>query len=468
MEAHNYNYENTIVALVSEYEAMSQKGTVGFLEEKVFLKLIDYYQETEELDRAIEVADHAVRQYSYTAQFYTIKAAILLEQDRNEAALDCLEKAEIYAPGEPEVLLLRAKVFSALGYTEDAFAILERIKSHVDKDVKSEIFYCEACLYEKHKQFDQMFYALKDCLLLNPEHTLAMRRIWLSVELSELFEESITLYEQLIDIDAYNCIAWYNMGYAWYCLGDYKKAIESFEYAYVIDPHFEYAYRDCAECWIQLENFEKALSCYEEAVEHIKPDAALLLRIGYCYECQSQFNTASSFYAKSIELDPNNDTAYFRLGECYGQEKRWPMAIQAYNIAIELDSKKEEYLAAIAEVYYQIDELKKAAYFFQKAIDTAPDFLRYWIQYATFLMETGRAGSALELLEEAHEHVAGGELAYCKIACYFHQGKRSRAMYELREVLEEHNELWDALFDLLPELEYDTDVQNLIAAYTAH
>ena len=41
----------TIMSLVFEYEVMSQKGTVGFYEEAVFLALIEHYQNDEKYDK---------------------------------------------------------------------------------------------------------------------------------------------------------------------------------------------------------------------------------------------------------------------------------------------------------------------------------------------------------------------------------------------------------------------------------
>ena len=47
MKQQNQNNQNIEKALISEYEAMSQKGTVGFYEETVFLALINHYHQAE-------------------------------------------------------------------------------------------------------------------------------------------------------------------------------------------------------------------------------------------------------------------------------------------------------------------------------------------------------------------------------------------------------------------------------------
>ncbi|MEL6864363.1 MAG: tetratricopeptide repeat protein [Bacteroidota bacterium] len=453
------------MALVSEYEAMSQKGTVGFFEEKVFFKIIEYYQKADQLDRAIEVADHALGQYTYSVEFYLLKSQMLLEKGCKHLALSCLERAEIFAPQELELHLLRAEVFTAMGYTEDAFAILERIKDDVSDEQLCEIFFCEACIHEHLEQFDSMFFALRDAILADPSNKSVIRRLWLSVEMSGAYAESIELYQFLIDKDPYCYISWYNLGHAYYCLKDFEHAAQAFEYAYLIDETFEFAYRDCADAWIKLKEYGKALACYEEALGFVEPDSDLYLHIGYCYECLQDIGLAYSFYRKAIHLKANNDTVYFRLGECYASEKKWGNAIRAYHKAIEIDSRKEEYLKALAEAYYQVDEPEKARQLFKKAADTAPEYSEYWIHYASFLMDINEVDGALAVLDEAGYYAPGVDLEYCRVACLFMLDRRQEALYLLSEVLTEDFKSHDTLFEWVPGLENDLDVQSVLAAY---
>ncbi len=467
MEAHNYNSKTKLPALISRYEAMSQKGAVGFFEKTVFFQLIEYYLKADHLQRAIEVVDHALAQHAYSARFHYIKAELLYRQGNIEAATQSAETASAFEPGEPDILLLKARLYSETGNMEDALVALEQLKQHRDSGLRVEVYSIEARLYERLGEFDRMFYALKEIVPIQPEKSGLLKQLWLSVELSELFDEAIAVYKQLIDYNPYNSTAWCNLGCAHYHLKNYQEAAEAFEYAYLIDLEYEFAYQECANCWLKTGQFEKALECYEEALEHIEPGSSFLMSIGQCYEQQQQFPVAQSFYSKAIERDPRRDDAFYRMGVCFMHQKKWLMASQAFEIAIDLNKRQEKYLAAMGETCYQMNDLSRADYYLRLATDTAPDLLYLWIQYASFLMETGYIQPAQEVLEEAAGFVSGGELEYCQIACHFYAGNRPRALYELREALDQHFDLHQTLFDLMPDLATDKEVQGLVKSYAA-
>ncbi|MEL6635870.1 MAG: tetratricopeptide repeat protein [Bacteroidota bacterium] len=465
MNQHNFRNEQKTIALISEYEAMSQQGTVGFYEETVFFEIIKHYESTENFDRALEVTNHAIRQHRFCPDFYLKKAQILLAQSRSGDALLCLDLAEVYAPAELEVQLLRVEALSAEGRSAAAFIILDVLKQQSNEEDLTYIYFCEALVYEDLEDFDRMFYALRRSALANPKNRQAVERIWLSVEMSQKYEESVQLHEQLIDSDPYSYIAWYNLGHAYFCLQRYREAADAFEYAYIINDTFEFAYRDCGEACIKAGDFKRALKCYTEALEHIKVDTDLLTRMGYCQEQEQEFLLAKSYYLEALDLDHYNDLAYFRLGECYFREGNWMTAIGYYRKAITIDKRKEEYLAALATAYHQTDQNDLALLFFRKSVDTAPEVAQYWVLYATFLLDMGKNQEALEVLEEALQHAGGPELLYGKIACMILLERKGEAFYLLHKALHVNFDRYESMFELVPSLEGDPEIMTMIAAY---
>ena len=447
---------------------MSQKGTVGFFEETVFFKMIRHYEKVENLDRALEVTDHAIAQHSFCPDFYLKKAQLLLLRDSPLEALEYLQRAEIYAPTELEVQLLRAEALAQLNKTAAAFTILDVLKDQSSKENLTHIYFCEAVIYENLEDFEQMFYALRKALLSYPANRQALERVWLSVEMSQKYEESIRFHEQLIDRDPYSYIAWYNLGHACFSLDRYVEAADAFEYAFIINDSFEFAYRDCAEACIKAGDYHRALKCYFEALEHIETDTDILTRIGYCQEQLNRLDLAKNYYREALQLDDFNDLAYFRIGECYLREQNWDTAIGYYRKAILLDNSKEEYYAAIAAAYHQTDRDEQALLFYRKAADTAPETSRYWVLYAHFLLDIGEKEEALEVLEEALINSGGPELHYAKIACLILVNRKKEALYLLREALHKSFDRYQSMFELVPSLEGDPDIMTIIAAHQTH
>jgi len=466
MNQQNNSNSNIQNALISEYEALSQKGTVGFYEETVFLTLIEHYQELELIGKAMEVVEHAISQHSYSSTFHKKKAELLLEKGCATQAIECLDQAELFGPSEFETVLLRVESLNMLGFYEEAHAILSQLESDASDKELSEIFLSKAIIYESRQQFKNMFLALEKSILIDSTNMEALGRIWFSVEMSRCFDESINLHQRLIDIDPYNYVAWYNLGYSHNAIDEYAEAADAFEYAYIINSQFEFAYRDCANACIELGQFKRALDCYKEALEFVKPDSDIYLNIGHCMEHLNEFSKAKSFYLKSAQLNPHDDHVYFRLGECYSKEKKWMSAIAAYEKALSLEDLKEEYYTLLGACYFHIEEFDTAEMYFEKATELAPEINTCWVQYVLFLLERKAYVRALEVTKEARYYSYGMELCYCQVASLLALGNRSEALRFLNECLEENDFEEAQIFDFLPNYKNDTEIHSIIAINT--
>ena len=73
---YNSDQDHALISLVNEFETMSQQGNVSFLDEQDFLKLINYYEKEFLFEKAIEVADYALNQYGFSADFHIKKAQL--------------------------------------------------------------------------------------------------------------------------------------------------------------------------------------------------------------------------------------------------------------------------------------------------------------------------------------------------------------------------------------------------------
>ena len=466
MNRHIFHENPKYPDLVSKYEALVEEGRTALWKEDELLDLILYYETEHLFDRALEVADQGIHQYRYSLDFYLRKAQVLLSCRKEDLAISTLDEAEHLAPEALDIALLRIEALISLDLFEDALASLQTLRAHTNNlQELSDISLSEALVYEAREQYDFMFYALKKAIWENPENKEALERLWLCVELSKKYQESIDFHEQLLENHPYAYLAWFNLGHAYAYLGQYEKAIEAYEFAYVINERFEFAYRDCAEICFELKRFEQALKCYSEVLEYFEPDQDLLLRIGQCYQHLGDFPTAKAFLSKAIHLDPMNDEVHFHLGECYAGECDFRNAISAYRKAIQIEDKREEYYAALGEAYCRENRPALAEQMFREATDIAPETPDYWIQYVRFLMNRQQYNLALDLLDEAIDYAVGPELDYCRVACLFLAGFEQEAFIQLSETLQEEFEHHTLLFEFLPVLESHSKVQALLTVF---
>lgn len=461
----NQKYNQSIIDLVADYEAMAEQGTVTFMDERTYEELLKYYEQEEQIDRALEVVEYAIKHHSYSADFYIKQAYLLLYNKEVLQALASLDQAAIYAPSEPEIALLRAEAFIKLGQLEEAHEILDDLKGGAEGVLLSDILTVEALIYEKREMYELSYFTLKAALREHPTNQSALENIWNSVVMCKNFEEATRLFEGILEKDAYCSIAWYNLGHCHAFQNNYASAIEAYEYAYLSDEQFEQAYRECAELCLELKLYHKARRCYEELLEHFEADCELLQNVGQCHQHLGNFQIARTFYAQALNYDPMNDEVLFYIGECFAEEENWTGALRYYQKAIDIEDSREEYYGGLAEAHYHLGQYENAKTNFERAIDVAPEESRYWIEYACFLMETDGGEEALELMEEAEEHAAGMEILYCRVACLFLLGRRQEGLYWLGEALMEDYDSHRTLFDLMPELEQDPEIISMISAH---
>jgi tetratricopeptide (TPR) repeat protein len=460
----NFNDRQAIFELASKYEDMSFAGAV-FLSEGDYNKLINYYEEEYLLDRAIDVADCAIAQYGFTADFYIRKAELLIASDKEEYAMGALDQAELYAPNDIVVSLLRSEALTSLDLFDEALQLLERLKEGANSKELSNIYVYESLVYEAMEEHERMFYSLKAALYENPQSKDALERMWICVELSKRYHESIELHERILEEDPYSYLAWYNLGAAYAYYGNYADAIEAYEYAYLINEKFEFAYRDCAEICYELKSYQKALTCYQETLVHFEPDEDIFLRIGQCYQQLGNTVIAKTFYEKTAQMNPYNDEVWYHIGECYAKNEQWHKAIGFFKRASSIDDRREEYYSALADAYYQVGDYRKAEPLFIAATEAAPEQNEYWLKYGFFLMEQERYEDAVDLFDEAEIHAVDTAFLYCKSVCLFRMARRKEALYLLGDALDENFAMHDSLFDLMPGLMQDSDVQAIIATY---
>jgi tetratricopeptide (TPR) repeat protein len=459
---HRTKRDHSLINLVSNFEDMSQKGIFTYLDEKSIYQLISYYENENLVDKALEVVDFAIEQYRYRSEFYTVKARLLLQSHQSETALQLLKKAETIAPFEIEVRVLQAKALSDLEQFDEALLIVDELKSSATQGDLAEIHLCESHIHENMNDYDAMFKSLRQVLLLEPFNEEALERMWISVELSKNYTESIQFHEKLINIDPYSYLAWFNLGHAQACVGEYEKAIVSLEYSFLICEGFEIAYYDCAELCCQIRKYNKAISLYKEANRLFGPDCELLVSIAECYIKLNKIEEAKAQLHEAMNLDPYNDEIFYNLAECYTRDKKWVKAIKCYKKAIEIEDRREEYFSGLAFAYVEIAELDKAEHYFQKSTEVAPEESLYWLQFVSFLMKSDNIEKALNVLDDAENCTFSPGLIYCRATCLLILNKRKEAFKVLEEALVENFEMHKVIFELGPQFSDDSEVHSII------
>lgn len=462
---YNYNYNEghqDFKNLVNQYEKMLAEGVVAFLEPESFEHIIDYYEEENKLQKALAVVENALTQHTYTAIFYIRKAQLLIEESRFEDAEESLDMALIYEPSNLDILLTKADLYMQKLMPEKASEILQQAKTFADEDDMDDIYILEATVYETQGFYAKAFDMLKKVVRADPFNDLALSRMWMNMELAEMYKEGIQFHLEIIDEAPYSYWAWFNLAHAYTQLEQYEKAVEAYDYAIVINDKFEYAYRDCINCLFGMEEYDQVLGYIEDYAEHFDLDAEILTVAGECHEYTEEYLKAREYYAKALQLEDLEGKVYYRLGVCYAHEGHWGKAREMFESAHKADRKNEEFCIALAEAFNQLDDLDKAHKYYYKAIEIAPELVTTWINYLEFLIDEESYAFALEILEDASEHCEDLELDYARAAILLESGARKEGLLVLGLALSKDATACKVLFQIAPDMKEDLEVLQFI------
>ncbi len=463
---HYYSCKDTF-ELVSRFEHMERRGEKISLLEEDYLRLLSFYREEGAFPKALSIVNQALSSFKFSPLLHTQKAILLIESQKEEMALESLDRAEIFGQHFVETDLLRALVYINLKDYDTAFDILTelKLKYHLSKSETSRLYVLEALIYERQEAFERMYFTLREALKINPFCQDALEKIWLAVELTKCHAEAIPLYEAIIDENPYCFQAWYNMGHAQYFLCEYEKAIDAFEYTFIINDRFEPAYKDYAEVCFHLGDYEGGRRVLEEALDRFIVDEELLLKIAEANLHLGNVKRAEAYLLRAMQMNDKEDEIYFQLARCKVIKKDYSAAVELLQQAIEMDDTREDYVIELAKAYCELGQYQKALPLYKQATELGPELSENWVIYARFLLTLDATEEALELLEEAEHYSVGGDILYCKSLILFQQQNHYQAMEVLGEALEQHFKQHEVLFEWAPQLQQDTKVQAAIRYY---
>lgn len=459
---HRIKRDQALDILVTEFEVNFQRGNFKYLDVKSFSQLIDYYENENKYLRAIDVAKLALKQFKYRAEFYITISHLLLKIEDPEQCLTYLAKAESIAPYENEIIILKARAYTANRQYKEALDALESAGAYASIEDQVEIGICESLIHEEVKNYDEMFQCLIDTLALDHHNQEALERLWTATELSKNYIKSIDFHNSLINIDPYNHLAWFNLGHAIAYQGDYTEAADAIEYSFIINPSFEAGYMDCADIYCQIKKYDKALAIYEEAESVFGIDPDLLTKIADCQLNLGRIAQAKHNLYKAVRIEPHSDEIYFLLGDCYSKLGEWYSAINAYHKAIEIEDGSEDYYLGLARAYMAVEEYNKATINFQLAVSIGPEQTMYWKEFSAFLIKMGLFDEAILVLDEAEDYTFGADLLYIRALANYFNKEKEECLAVLQEALLEDYDMHTLIYTLAPELELDAEIRSMI------
>jgi tetratricopeptide (TPR) repeat protein len=466
MNREPFHENESIDELLKQYNSLKNGRNSIFLEEEAFEKIIDYYDDLEDLAKALEAAEIATGYFPYSASILLRKADLLLATRKYTEALQILEKAELLDSTDINLYILKTDAYLALDMQEKAVVILEKAIIFFQGEEKIELLFELADVYDDYEEFDKVFDCLKMILEEEPTNEEALYKICFWTDFTGRNEESIKLHLGIIDEHPYNELAWFNLGAAYQGLKLYEKSIDAYQYALVIDEKFDYAYRNIGDAYIRLRKYREAIEALDKVLELSKPEEVIYEAIGHCYDRLHNYAQARFHYRKASHLNPDDSKLYYKIACTYYNEEQWASAVRQLEAALKIHRNNPEYNLLMGESQYQLGAVKEAIQFFFNAVKSRSKNISCWEALIRCLYKTGYFEEAKEQTMQALSYTDNKPIfLFYLSAVLFAMNKPKEAILQLEKALTKAPRHLKKFIGLNPSVLQSVQVVELIARY---
>ena len=452
--------------LLRQYENLKTGRSHSFIDEEAFEKIINFFEEKEELSKAIEAADSAIEQYPYSSTLLIRKADLLLDVRRYRAALEILDRAALFGDNDINLYILKTDAYLALDEQENAVGLLEEALNKFEGDERIDLLFELADVYDDYEEFEKVFDCLKMVLEQDPNNEEALYKICFWTDFTGRNEESIRLHQQIIDDFPYSELAWFNLAAAYQGLKLYEKAIDAYKYAIAIEEKFDYAYRNMGDAYIRLKKYKLAIEALEKVTELSKPEVVIYEAIGHCYDRLKNYADARFYYRKASHLNQDDSKIFYKIACTYYNEGQWESCIKQLDHAIKLHRPQPEYNLLMGECKMELGLFKDAVQFFSHVVRVRPRNVAGWEALIRCLYKAGFTDEALEQADAALQVTNAKPIfLFYKAAVLLAKGKSKEATLQLEKAMGQAPKLLKKFIELNPSILQNQQVVDVIARF---
>ncbi|MEI8109423.1 MAG: tetratricopeptide repeat protein [Chitinophagia bacterium] len=450
--------------LLKQYRQLLQGRQHPFLEEDDFERIIDYFDEKEQLEDAIEASERGLEQFPYSSHLMIKKADLLLATRKYKEALDILDTASLYDSNDVNLYILKTDAYLALDQPMKAVALLEEALSLFSGEERLDLLFELADVYDDYEEFDKVFDCLQWILEQDPLNEEALYKICFWTDFTGRNEEGIVLHQRILDDHPFSELAWFNLAAAYQGLKLYEKAIDAYQYAVAIDEKFDYAYRNMGDAYLRLRKYREAIEVLEKVLELNRPEEVIYEAIGHCYHKMGNYAQARFHYKKAVHLNADDSKLHYKIAVTYMLDNQFTSAIKHLENAMRIHRNIAEYNLAMGECYLNIGNYKEAIQYLGVVVHQKPRNIAGWEALLKCLLLADLPEEMLATAHQASKSTDGKPIfLYYQSTALFYLGKPKEAIIQLELAIEKAPRHLKKFVDLNPSILRNIQVVDLIA-----
>lgn len=452
--------------LLKQYDNLKNGRKNSFIEEDAFEKIINHFEEKENLGKALEAAELATDQYPYSSVLLIRKADVLLSSRRYQEALFVLNKSELLDSTDIKLYILKTDVLLALDQQEKAVILLERALQLFEGEDRIELLFELADVYDDYEEFDKVFDCLKIILEEEPNNEEALYKICFWTDHTGRNEESIRIHQKIIDAFPYNELAWFNLAAAYQGLKLFEKAIDAYQYAVTIEEKFDYAYRNMGDAFIRLRKYKEAIEALERVLELSKPEDVIYEAIGHCYDRLHQYAQARFYYRKASHMNQGDSRLFYKIACTYFNEEQWEASAKQLDHSLQIHRRQAEYNLLMGECKMQLGFFKEAIQYFSNVVRVRAHNKTGWEALIRCLYKGEFFEEALEQSRAALRNTDNKPIfLFYKSAALLALGRTKEAILQLEAAMEKAPKLLKKFMELNPSILQNSLVVDVLARF---
>lgn len=446
---------------LSKFESMLKTNSVYFFDATEFEEIIQHYLNIGKHSLAHKAVQLGLEQHPTSVALKLLQVELLVFEDKIKEAVKLLNQIEALEPHNDEVFLQKAIILSKNNKHAEAIKVLKKSLEYVEDPV--DVWALMGMEYLYLDDYDNARLNFAKCIDVDFEDYSSLYNIIYCFEMNEQFEDAIKFLKSYIDRNPYSEIAWHQLGRQYFTLNRFEEALNSFDYAVIIDDSFIGGYLEKAKVLEELGRYEEAIENYLVTLELDDPTAYAYIRIGECFESLKETDNAIKYYKKAVHEDPSLDRGWLLLTDIYYKSKNYNKAVYYINKALEIDETNAMYWRKYANINIELGFYEEAVKAFYTCTNLGDTEIEIYLALADVLRFLGKFEDALRVLISAKKiYREFAEIEYRLCGVFMVLDKKDYALTHLKNGLVIDYNYHTIIKELYPSVFDNVEVQHII------
>lgn len=451
--------------LAKRFETILARKEHPFFAEEVFEQISTYYLQIHNQDLGMKACYYGLKHYPHSLDLLLNKTQFLIDQLAIEEATETLEQAQLYHPGDVEIEYYHGILHMCAGEFD---AAIEKFKSIEDIFEDTDNLYFQLGLaYSGHDRNPEALSYFQKAAEMGSQNELLYLELIFTYEITETIEQGIKYFNELIEKDPYNYLAWYGLGLLKSNV-DYEESVYALDYAVTINEKFGTGWFNLGCTHMNNSNWEKAKDAFIMTVD-LQPDSDSYTHLGSAYEKLEEYPLAFKYYKMASEIDEYWDDAWYGLSSVLYEQEKFLESIHFIKKAIKINDTEADYYLMLGDNEAKLGNIVAANEAYEQAVELDPINPDIWLNWSLMFFETRQYARAVEIIQEGIEELPEEADFYYRGTIYLMFAQRLKESYNyLQEALILDYDKHEQLYDFLSNLETLKALQKIIEQFRAY